>query len=86
MTNLEGEEEPLETFGDPQIASGHGGVPLFLWFTYAILPIWGIVTFFYFYNGSHGWWDRGSWRQLQIAANTTFPTDNVNWPEQPSNE
>ena len=70
----------IELYGDPGIATFDAKVPKFLLWTYAILPIWGIVTFYYFWNGSIGWFDRGYWQQLQIAANTTFPIENQNMP------
>lgn len=48
-------------------------VPKFLYFTYLIVFIggfWGLIAY---WNGSHGWLDRGYWQQLQEAAQTTFP-------------
>jgi hypothetical protein len=68
----------IELYGDPGIASYDAKVPKFLLLTYFLLPIWGIATFFYFWNGSLGWFDRGYWHELQIAANTTFPVTNMN--------
>ncbi|WP_068467643.1 hypothetical protein [Candidatus Protochlamydia phocaeensis] len=68
----------IELYGDPGIATFDAKVPKFLLWTYTILPIWGIITFYYFWNGSYGWFDRGSWHELQIAANTTFPIENQN--------
>lgn len=67
----------LELYGDPGIASYDAKVPKFLLITYCLLPIWGIATFCYFWNGSLGWFDRGYWHELQIAANTTFPIENM---------
>ncbi|NGX58394.1 MAG: hypothetical protein K940chlam3_01301 [Chlamydiae bacterium] len=49
------------------------GAPLWLNLVYIFVPIWGIVVFFLYWNGSYGWLDRGYWEQLQKAANTTFP-------------
>lgn len=69
--------EEIELYGDPGIASYDAKVPKFLSFTYAILPIWGICALCYFWNGSNGWFDRGYWHELQIAANTTFPIENI---------
>lgn len=76
-------EEPhysgeIELYGDPGIASFDAKVPTFLILTYMVLPLWGIVAFVYFWNGSLGWFDRGYWHELQIAANTTFPIENQN--------
>lgn len=66
----------VELYGDPGIATYDAKVPWFLIFVYIILPIWGIFAWYYFWNGSEGWSDRGYWKELQIAANTTFPEDN----------
>jgi hypothetical protein len=76
-------EEPLysgeiELYGDPGIATFDAKIPTFLLATYIIMPIWGLFTFYYFWNGSIGWFDRGYWRELQIAANTTYPIENQN--------
>ncbi|MBS4164228.1 Uncharacterized protein PRO82_001547 [Candidatus Protochlamydia amoebophila] len=68
----------MEIYGDPAIASFDAKIPRFLVWTYWILPFWGIISLYYFWNGSIGWFDRGSWKQLQIAANTTFPIENQN--------
>jgi hypothetical protein len=71
----------IELYGDPGIASYDAKVPTFLKWTYFTLPIWGIITLFVFWNGSTGGWtDRGYWRELQIASNTTFPLKNHNLP------
>ena len=45
-------------------------IPTFLKFVYFILPIWGILWFYLYTGGSNGWLDRGSWSELQKAANT----------------
>lgn len=70
--------DEIELYGDPGIASYDAKVSKFLLATYLILPIWGLMTFYYFWNGSIGWFDRGYWHELQIAANTTFPIENQN--------
>lgn len=68
----------IEDYGDERIASYEGKkVPLFLKLTYFSLPVWGLITLFYFWNGSFGWFDRGYWHELQIAANTVNGNDNV---------
>lgn len=66
-------------FYEEGVASADNKVPRFLIFVYAILPFWGLITFYLYWNGSYGWLDRGYWQQLQTAANTTFPQ--VNWTE-----
>ncbi len=68
----------IELYGDPGIASFDAKVPKFLLATYVILPICGLFALYYFWNGSYGWFDRGYWHQLQVAANTTFPIENQN--------
>lgn len=75
------EEHELEIYAEPEIASGHAKVPKFLLFTYIVLPVWGLISMYYYWNGSAGWLDRGYWKQLQIAANTTFPIENQNMPQ-----
>lgn len=70
------ETPELELYGDPKISSLDAKVPLFLKATYLLLPIWGICTFYFFWNGSIGWFDRGYWAELQTAANTRFPIEN----------
>lgn len=75
---VESQEMELELYGDPGIASYDAKVPKFLIWTYIVLPIWGLATWYYFINGSVGWLDRGYWYQLQIAANTTLPYENQN--------
>src|ERR1700678_3192416 len=69
----------IELYGRPGIATFDAKVPKFLIFNYIFWPIWGIVTLYYFCNGSvGGWLDPGHWHELQIAANTTFPIENQN--------
>lgn len=76
------EKDELEFYGDTGIASYEGKVPKFLIFTYILLPIWGFASLYYFWNGSIGWFDRGTWHELQVAANTTFPIENQNLVKQ----
>lgn len=71
-------DEHMEFYtNDPQIASKDASIPRWLILTYLILPIWGVLSFAYFWNGSHGWLDRGYWNQLQKAALTTFPYETI---------
>jgi hypothetical protein len=67
-------------YGDSSIASAEAKVPLWLKINYILWPLWGLVWFYLYWNGSHGWLDRGYWQQLQRAANTTFPIENVDNP------
>lgn len=76
MSNQESEEH-IEIYGDSGIISKDAKVPRWLLLTYILLPIWGICSWYYFFNGSHGWLDRGYWNQLQRAALTTYPTETI---------
>lgn len=67
------QHEEIEVYGDEGIESKDAPVPKWLIWTYITLPIWGVITFYLFWNGSQGWLDRGYWQQLQIASKTTFP-------------
>lgn len=58
---------------DEVIKSNDAPVPRWLICNYIFWPIFGLFWLWYFWNGSHGWLDRGYWHQLQEAANTTFP-------------
>lgn len=73
------EDDELEAYPDG-LFSKDAKVAGWLKATYIILPIWGVITFLIFWNGSHGWLDRGYWDQLQRAANTTYPPININDP------
>lgn len=75
---MKSEDEEIETYGDPKIASKDLPVPKWLIISYIILPFIGLFTLFFYWNGSHGWLDRGYWQQLQRAANTTFPQKTAN--------
>lgn len=66
------EEAEAESFGDPEIRSADAPIPRFLYWIYILLPIWGVVVFFLFWNGSTGWSDRSHWAELQSAAETKF--------------
>ncbi len=67
------ENNEIEEYGDAKIASKDANVPRWLIWTYWILPFIGLFILFYYWNGSHGYLDRGYWQQLQKAANTTLP-------------
>lgn len=63
----------VEFYGDPGIYSADAPVPGWLKWTYVVMPIIGFIWFYFFWNGSYGWLDRGHWKQLEEAAKTTFP-------------
>ncbi len=73
MANLRNEDELHEYSGGEikELPPSKTKIPTFLKWTYVILPIWGVITWFYFIDGSRGWLDRGYWQQLQQAAQTT---------------
>ncbi len=48
-------------------------VPRFLKWLYILLPIWGLVWAFMYWNGSSGVLDKGQWHGLEKAAKTTYP-------------
>lgn len=69
MTIKEDDSLPEYLHKDP-------GAPRWLFWSYILLPIWGLVVLYFFWNGSYGWLDRGSWQELQQAANTRYPYTN----------
>ncbi len=70
-------EEEIVVFGDNEVTEfAHSEpVPLYLKITYVVVVVWGVVWLWQNFDGSGGWIDRGSWHQLQKAANTTSETD-----------
>jgi hypothetical protein len=74
-------DEEVDVYADPDITSGHAKIDGWLKFFYIVLPIWGVIWLFLYWNGSHGWLDRGYWHQLEKAANTMFPLSNYNDPK-----
>lgn len=68
--------EEIEEYGDESIKSGHAKVSKWLILNYIVWPIFGIIWFYLFWNGSTvSWFDRGYWNQLQKAANTTMRSE-----------
>ena len=68
-------EEPHHTvhFGDNEVDEfDDTKVPTFLKWTYLILPVWGLIWGYLYWDGSAGWLDRGYWQELEAAAKTTF--------------
>lgn len=66
------EDKELFYHDDDQVpTSKEEKVPKWLKTSYWLLLIWGIWALYAFWSGSFGWFDRGSWAELQKAANTT---------------
>lgn len=65
----------LDLYGDSGIASRHEHIPQWLLLSYILIPLWGLLCFALFWNGSreNAWFSHSNWPQLQKAANTTFP-------------
>jgi hypothetical protein len=61
----------IDTYGGDEVREYRNKpVPQFLKFVYFVLPFWGALWFYLFWNGSAGWLDRGGWSELQRVANT----------------
>lgn len=67
----------IEEYGEQGIASGDAPIPNWLKFNYVLWPVVGLISFYYFWNGSAGWLDRGYWNELQRAASTVYPFNTV---------
>lgn len=80
MATEDNQDEPFY-YGDPKIASGHAPVPGWLTATYVLWTVVGLLCALLYWNGSWGFLDPGHWAPLQEAANTTFPLQNVNFPQ-----
>lgn len=66
--------DELYTYSGDQITELSGKkIPLFLKWTYVLLPILGLIAYYKYWNGSEGWLDRDHWKELQQAARTTTP-------------
>ncbi len=83
MSDTPLKEEEIEFYADGSISSKDAPVPKWILFLVFTMPLWGIVTFFLYWNGSAGWLDRGYWKELQEAANTTYPYYNEDSPKSP---
>ena len=62
-----------ELYGDPGIASKDARIPKWLVCVNWVCVFIGLAVFYLYWNGSHGWLDRGYWNELQRAANTQYP-------------
>lgn len=60
-----------ELFEVPQTEENR--IPIFLHVTYILVFVLGLWAFIVYWNGSHGFLDRGYWGALQKAAYTTYP-------------
>ena len=70
---MENKNDETEFYGDEGIASNNAPIPKWLKFNYVFWILWGVVWFYFFWNGSTGWLDRGYWNELQRAASTVYP-------------
>ncbi|MFN0064860.1 MAG: hypothetical protein ACKVOH_01350 [Chlamydiales bacterium] len=61
------------TVSDEVPPSQENKIPKFLHIIYIAVLLWGLIAFYLYWNGSHGFLDRGYWKPLQKAAETTFP-------------
>lgn len=72
MTLKHRKDGDVEVYGDHEIQEYvDTTVPTFLKWVYVFLPIWGLLWCYFFWTGSTGYFDRGSWFELQKAAQTT---------------
>lgn len=75
----------VSRYGDNEVSEYHDTpVPTFLKYVYAILPVWGIIWFFLYWDGSYGWLDRGYWKELQSSANTRLEKSAESSKDSPS--
>ena len=66
-------DSDISFYGDPDVASADAPIPKWLKYSNFFWTVFGLFWLYFFWNGSHGWFDRGYWNELQRAANTTFP-------------
>lgn len=71
------DEDHVDVYGDTGIVSHNAKIAWWLKFLYVVLPIWGVIWMFLYWNGVSGWLDRGYWLELEKAAQTTFPVEKV---------
>lgn len=61
----------LDNYGDNEVQEYHDTpIPKFLLAVYMILPIWGVMWWALYWNGSQGFLDRGYWSDLEEVAGT----------------
>ncbi len=61
----------IDEYGDQEVREYHDTpIPKFLMAIYIVLPIWGILWWSLYWDGSQGFLDRGFWSELEKAAGT----------------
>ncbi len=76
-TELEG-----EIYGDDEVIEyTNTKIPKWLWIFYIGMPLWAILWFWLYWDGSEGLLDRGHWRALEEAAHTTYPFEESQGPD-----
>jgi hypothetical protein len=79
MVNNEDPNDEFDSYSGGEIIEYKSSkTPLFLKITYSLLPIWGLITFYLFWDGTFGWLDRGAWQGLQQLSNTTRSKELIN--------
>jgi hypothetical protein len=68
------EDEETASYADGEILElKQSKIPRWLKWVYLIVPLVGLLWLGYFWQGSRGQLDRGHWKALQQAAETTKP-------------
>jgi len=57
--------------------SGEKKIPLFFTITFILVIVWGLWALYAYWDGASGAVDRGYWKPLQEAANTTFQKEST---------
>lgn len=79
LTDKEGRH--IAEYGDHEIQELEDTtVPFFLKVQYVFITLLVFASLFYFWNGSAGYFDRGYWKELQVAAGTTRTSDGAEVP------
>lgn len=64
------DDEFFQQDADQIIRVHENKIPWWLKVTYILLPIWGLIAMYLYWNGTPGWFDPGHWQGLQEAAKT----------------
>lgn len=63
--------DEIHHYADGKITErANGPLPTALRIMYLIVLLWGVWALYTYWNGSHGFLDRGGWQELQEFANT----------------